>query len=83
MASKSYVVTAPTALVYMDGRKAAVTLAKGGTVPADADAEHVKLLLERKLIEEGEAAGGVESDPDADPPFPAPAKQSSKPDGKQ
>lgn len=72
MPSKSYVVTAESALVYNADRSAAVTLAKGAVLPADSDPEHVKLLLERKLIEEGEAEGGVAADPDVAPPFPLP-----------
>src|SRR4051794_8045712 len=72
MASKTYVVTAPSALVYLEGRKNAVTIDEGGALPADADPEHVKLLVDRGLVEEGDPVGGVEFDPTLAPPFPLP-----------
>lgn len=76
MAEKSYVVTAPSVLVYNTGRTSAVTLDRGAAVPSDADPDHVKLLFERELIAEGKAEGGVASDPDAPPPFTAPKGRS-------
>lgn len=74
MAEKSYVATSDGVVVYNADRTAAVTLGKGGAVPPGSDPKHVKMLLGRGLVEEGEAVGGVESDPDAAPPFTAPAK---------
>lgn len=71
MADKSYVVTAACAVVYNEDRSAAVTVARGGKVPPGADPEHLKLLVDRGLIAEGDAdAGGLDVDPDAPPPFP-------------
>lgn len=71
MADKTYVVTAACAVVYNEDRSAAVTVARGGKVPAGADPEHLKLLVERGLIAEAdESAGGLEVDPDAPAPFP-------------
>lgn len=69
MAGKSYVVTAACAVLYNEDRSAAVTVARGGQVPAGTDPAHIELLLERGMIAEGEPVGGVESDPDAAPPF--------------
>lgn len=78
MADKTYVVTAASALVYtVDGP--AATLDRGAAVPANADPERVKLLLDRGIIAEGEPEGGVASDPDAAPPFKAPADDEDKP----
>jgi hypothetical protein len=83
MAEKTYVVTAACAVVYNADRSAAVTVQRGGKVPPGSDPEHVKLLLDRGLIAEGEATGGLDVDPDAAPPFPAPAaaQRSSSYDG--
>lgn len=68
---KSYVVTAACAVVYNEDRTAAVTVPRGGKVPPGADPEHVQLLLDRRLVAEGESSGGLDVDPDAAPPFPA------------
>lgn len=72
MAEKTYVVTAACAVVYNEDRSAAVTVPRGGKVPPGADPEHVQLLLDRGLIAEGESSGGLDVDPGAAPPFPAP-----------
>ena len=69
MADKTYVVTAACAVIYNTGRTGAVTIAKGGAVPSGSDPEHIDMLLERGMIAEGEAAGGVDTDPDAAPAF--------------
>jgi hypothetical protein len=63
---------------------------KGGALPDEADADHVKVLLDRGMVAEGEpTAGFVESDP-VPPPFtvvdpddvdgdgPIPAKSATK-----
>lgn len=70
MSDETYVATRSGVVVYNADRSAAVTLAKGGAVPAGSDAEHVKTLLSRGLVEKGEAAGGLPHDPDEAPPFP-------------
>lgn len=76
MADKTYVVTAACAVVYNEGRTAATTVRRGGVVPPGADPEHLKLLLDRGLIAESdETAGGLDVDPDAAPPFPAPEEE--------
>jgi hypothetical protein len=75
MADKTYVVKAACAVVYNADRTAAVTVARGGAVPQDVDPEHLKVLLERGLIEEGDAGGGLDVDPDAAPPFPVPEEE--------
>lgn len=46
---------------------------KGGAVPPGADKDHVKLLVGRGMLVKGEPVGGVQSDPDAPPPFTPPA----------
>lgn len=80
MADKNYVVTAACAVVYNEDRTAAVTVARGGKVPAGADPEHLKLLVERGLIAEGdESAGGLDVDPDATPPFPGSDGEDAEP----
>lgn len=46
---------------------------KGAAVPAGADVDHVKLLLDRGMVSKGEPVGGIDVDPDAAPPFTVPA----------
>ncbi|MCW2496342.1 hypothetical protein [Jatrophihabitans sp.] len=70
-----YVVKAACAMVKVGDTY--VTVAKGGAVPANADADHVALLAERGLIVEGEPSG-FETDPDTPPPFKV-AKQATQP----
>lgn len=46
---------------------------KGAVVPPEADADHVKVLVDRGMLAEGEAvAGATGVDPDVPPPFPLP-----------
>jgi hypothetical protein len=42
---------------------------RGGAVPAGADPDHVKLLVDRKLVGKGKPVGGVAFDPHVPPPF--------------
>lgn len=70
MAEKTYRVKSACAVIYNTDRSAAVTVNRGGLVPKDADPEHIALLLDRGMIEEGDPAGGLDVDADAAPPFP-------------
>jgi hypothetical protein len=72
MADKTYVVTAACAVVYNTDHSQAVTVQRGGAVPADADPDHVQHLLDRGMIAEGEPAGGLAAAEDERPPFPLP-----------
>lgn len=81
MADKTYVVTAAAAVVYNTDHSAAVTLARGAAVPPGSDPEHLQLLVDRGIIEEGEATGGLDS-PEDEPPFPAVEEKSSRRSGK-
>lgn len=90
MADETYVVTAACAMVKAGDRL--VTVAKGGAVPADADPEHVALLLDRGMIAEGEPVAGFVLEPgygaaevvtplavdDVDGDGPIPAKSANK-----
>lgn len=73
MADKTYVTTVAGVRVYNSDRSQVVDLLqRGATVPADADPEHLKMLLDRGLVAEGESTGGLDVDADAAPPFTAP-----------
>lgn len=42
---------------------------KGAAIAPGADEDHVKVLLERGMVEEGEPSGGFAHDPTAQAPF--------------